>query len=165
MKHHPDPMIDALARSAATSLPQLHRALEAGFVPQESCVLSDVQQDALFQIVQQLNDEGRFLQAAPLALQLAVHHPKDSRYAFTAGLAFQRLAIFNVAAMLYCLSLQQQRTPTTLYRLGECLAGLGQAETALRFFDSAFDLARGEEHYRQLQDHATQAIERLRSTM
>ena len=165
MNHHPDPEIDALARSAAASLPQLQKALEAGFAPPDSGSLSSEHQDALFQIIQQLCDEGHFLHAAPLALQLAVHHPKNSRYAFVAGFAFQRLAIFQVAAVLYGLSLQQERTPTAMYRLGECMAGLGQAETAIRFFDMAFDMARGDEQYRQLQDHAMEAIERLRSTM
>ncbi|WP_076998611.1 hypothetical protein [Variovorax sp. KK3] len=164
MQHHPNQKIEALARAASANLPQLQCALEQGYVPPPEGTLSAPQQAALFRLVQQLCDEGHFLQAAPLALQLAVHHPKDSRYSFIAGRAFQRLAIFNIAAVLYGLSLQQNRTPTSMYRLGECMAGLGQPETAIRFFDGAFDIARGDDSFRHVQDLAMQAIERLRST-
>jgi tetratricopeptide (TPR) repeat protein len=162
--HHPDPAIDALVREVIGSLPQVKKALETDGVPPGSAPISREQQDVLFQIVQQLCDQEHFFHAAPLALFLAVHHPKDRRYSFCAGRAFQRLAAFDAAVVFYEMCLQEHRAPVVMYRLGECLAGLGRADEAIRLFDAAFDLARGVDQYRSLQDAAEQAIDRLRST-
>ncbi|MGK6310055.1 hypothetical protein [Variovorax sp. DT-64] len=161
--HHPDPAIDPLVREVVDSLPQIKKALEAGRVPPGSAPIPREQQDALFQIVQQLCDQEHFFHAAPLALFLAIHHPKDRRYSFCAGRAFQRLAAFEVAVVFYEMCLQEHRARIVTYRLGECLAGLGRADEAVRLFDAAFDMARGVDQYRSLQDAAEQAIDRLRS--
>jgi tetratricopeptide (TPR) repeat protein len=162
--HHPDPGINVLLHEVIGTLPQLRKALEAGYVPPDGGAMSGDQQDALFQIVQRLCEEEHFFHAAPLALLLAVLQPKDKRYSFSAGRAFQRLAAFDVAVVFYEMCLQQHKEPIVMYRLGECLAGLGKADEAVRLFDAAFDLSRGADHYRSLQDAAEQAIARVRST-
>ncbi len=69
-----------------------------------------------------------------------------------------------MAAGFYGMCLLQAQTPTTLFRLGECLAGMGKAEEAVQLFDAAFDMARGDDQYRHVQDAAMQAVERVRST-
>lgn len=162
--HHPDPGIDALLRKVIGILPQLRKALEAGYIPPEGGAMPGDQQDALFQIVQRLCEEEHFFHAAPLALLLAVQHPKDKRYSFSAGRAFQRLAAFDVAVVFYEMCLQQHKEPVVVYRLGECLAGLGKTDEAVLLFDAAFDLSRGADQYRSLQDAAEQAIARVRPT-
>lgn len=161
--HHPDPAIDALVREVIDALPQVKNALETGCVPPSSAPMPRERQEAMFQVVQQLFDQEHFFHAAPIALLLAVHHPKDRRFSFSAGRAFQRLAAFDVALVFYEMCLQEHRAPIVVYRLGECLAGLGRADEAIRLFDTAFDMARGADQYRSLQDAAEQAINRLRS--
>lgn len=161
--HHPDPAIDALVREVIHALPQVKKALEAGYVPPDGGGMPPGQQDALFTIVQRLCEEEHFFHAAPLALFLVVQHPKEKRYSFSAGRAFQRLAAFDVALVLYGICMHQHKEPVVMYRLGECLAGLGRTDEAVRFFDAAFDMARGGDQYRTLQDAAQQAIARVRS--
>lgn len=162
--NHPDPAIDALVREVIDTLPQVKKALEAGYVPPDGGAMPRDRQEALFQVVQQLCEEEHFFHAAPLALFLAIQHPKDKRYSFSAGRAFQRLAAFDVAVVFYEMCLQQHKEPIVMYRLGECLAGLGKADEAVRLFDTAFDLSRGADQYRSLQDATEQAIARVRST-
>ena len=162
--HHPDPAIDALVREVIGALPQVRKALEAGYVPPDGGAMPRDQQEVLFQIVQRLCEEEQFFHAAPLALFLAIQHPKDKRYSFSAGRAFQRLAAFDVALVLYEMCLRQHKEPIVMYRLGECLAGLGRADEAIRLFDAAFDMSRGADQYRSLQVAAEQAIARVRST-
>lgn len=163
--HHPDPVVQTLVGAALDGLPALRDSLESGDGAAADGVISSVQQEALLQVIERLCVEERFEQAAPLVLQLAVRFPSSSRCSFTAARVFQRLAVFDVAAVLYGLCLQQQRKPIVMYRLGECLAGLGRGDEAIRLFDAAFDLARGDDACRGLQDAAMQAIGRLRSSL
>lgn len=125
----------------------------------------DEQADArekMYLVTQALCDEGNFLQAAPLAMSLAINSPYDARFHFVTGRAFQRLGVFNVAQTFYEHSMREGESALAMYRLAECLAGQGKGKKAIEHFDRAFELGRDGEQYRLLQDSATSAIERIR---
>lgn len=157
---HPDPKIDALVQNAYHHLPELQQALEAGFKPDN---FPTEQGEPIYRIVQHLESTGYSKHAAPLALQLAFHHSHESRYVYTAASIFQQLEQFKIAILLYIQSMAQVQTPPALFGIGQCMAGLKQTTLAIRAFEEAFDLARGQEQYRFVQDHAENAIRELSS--
>lgn len=120
------------------------------------------QYERMFRVAQQLCDEGNYLQAAPLAMSLAINAPYDTRYYFLTARAFQRLAVFNVAATFYQHAMRNGESALPMYRLAECLAGMNRGGEAIAHFDKAFALGREDGQYRALQDSAMNAIERIR---
>ncbi|MBC7436893.1 MAG: hypothetical protein H7332_12600 [Bdellovibrionales bacterium] len=131
----------------ATPPPAMHQAAEA---------------QRVYEIAQSLCDEGNFLQAAPLAMSLAINTPFDPRFYFTTGRAFQRLGVFNVAATFYEQCMRDGESALPTYRLAECMAGMCRGHEAIALFDKAHELGRSDEQYRALQDSALNAIERIR---
>ncbi|CAN5465918.1 hypothetical protein BH11PSE7_BH11PSE7_38450 [soil metagenome] len=115
-----------------------------------------------YEIAQSLCDEGNFLQAAPLAMSLAINSPFDPRFYFATGRAFQRLGVFNVAATFYEQSMRDGESALPTYRLAECMAGMCRGPEAVALFDKAFALGRSDAQYSALQDNALNAIERIR---
>jgi tetratricopeptide (TPR) repeat protein len=125
----------------------------------------DEQADArekMYSVSEALCEEGNFLQAAPLAMSLAINSPYDGRFYFLTGRAFQRLGVFNVAQTFYEHSMRGGQSALSMYRLAECLAGQGKGKQALEHFDKALELGRSGEEYRAIQDSAMNAIERIR---
>lgn len=160
----PDPSVEALVRDASEAIMRVQQSLEAGEFPPESEPLSAERQTSLSLVVRRLCDEGNFMDAAPIALRLALCHPTNGGHWFAAGRVFQRLGAFEAATSLYFLSLQQkEQRPVIVYRLGECLVGRGRTEEALHLFDAAFELMRTDDGHRLLQKAADAAIDRLRS--
>jgi len=76
----------------------------------------------------------------------------------------QRLGNWGAAAALYGLSMSSEETPVAAFRMGECLAALRQRDNALEVLQIAYDLCRGDEHYRALQDRVDLAIRQLESS-
>jgi len=166
MKHspsytpHPNDSINSVVQAALKNMHALERAFAAGEIPAQSPPIEASQ--PLFQIVQELYNEGNFIHAAPLAFQLAVFHPEKRNYVYRAAQIFQRLSIFETAATFYALSMKDKPSPAAYYGLGQCLTGLNKNDLAIRHFETAIELARGDDQWRALQDCAAEAVERLR---
>ncbi|RYX93843.1 MAG: hypothetical protein EOO28_16880 [Comamonadaceae bacterium] len=109
-----------------------------------------------------LCDAENFMQAAPLAMSLAINSPYDPRYYFLTGRAFQRLGAFNIAQTFYEHSMRNGESALACYRLAECLAAQGQAQQSIAHFDRSFELGRESGDHVALQDSALAAIERVR---
>jgi tetratricopeptide (TPR) repeat protein len=162
---HRDMAVDAFIESALNQL-RAYGAGEAGNPDASARPAPAAQQAAdaekAYEIAQSLCDEGNFLQAAPLAMSLAINSPFDPRFYFATGRAFQRLGVFNVAATFYEQSMRDGESALPTYRLAECMAGMCRGREAVALFDKAFALGRSDEQYRALQDSALNAIERIR---
>ena len=118
--------------------------------------------EQMYVVAQMLCEEGNFLQAAPLAMSLAINTAFDARFYFLTGRAFQRLGVFNVAATFYQHAMRNGESALPMYRLAECMAGMNRGAEAIEHFDHAFELGREDEQYRKIQDSAMTAIERIR---
>ncbi|MES2786530.1 MAG: hypothetical protein V4684_13780 [Pseudomonadota bacterium] len=154
-----DPAVAELIEGALETL----RAQEAngtlGAPPQSS---PGEDHERMYIVAQMLCDEGNFLQAAPLAMSLAINTTFDARFYFLTGRAFQRLGVFNVAATFYQHAMRNGESALPMYRLAECMAGMNRGEEAMEHFDRAFELGREDEQFRKIQDSAMRAIERIR---
>jgi tetratricopeptide (TPR) repeat protein len=162
---HRDLAVEALIENAFSQLNAY--GADAGATPDASAKPASAGQQAaeaekVYEVAQTLCDEGNFLQAAPLAMSLAINSPFDPRFYFATGRAFQRLGVFNVAATFYEQSMRDGASALPTYRLAECMAGMCRAREAIALFDKAFDLGRHDAQYRALQDNALNAIERIR---
>ena len=159
---HPDEHIDALVRSAVHNMQKLNDLFSQGLFPQSVPPLET--SVPINQVLQQLCTEGSYVHAAPLAFQLAIFHPEKIEYVYQAAQIFQRLELFEVAAMWYACYIEQTKqtpSPTAHYGLGQCFVGLKKTDLALQQFEAAFELARGQEQWRVLQEYAEQAIDSL----
>ncbi|MDO9436746.1 hypothetical protein [Hydrogenophaga sp.] len=105
--------------------------------------------------------EGRWSDACLIALQLALHEPRNSRYLFLGGTCLQRMMEFEAAAGLYSLSLIDDEQPIVVFRMAECLAAASQFDQARKAFDSCFEMCRGDLDLRDVQEACAQALVRL----
>ncbi len=154
-----DPAVADLIEGALETL----RAQEAnGTLGTPSEAPPGDEHERMYIVAQMLCDEGNFLQAAPLAMSLAINTTFDARFYFLTGRAFQRLGVFNVAATFYQHAMRNGESALPMYRLAECMAGMNRGAEAIEHFDRAFELGRDDEQYRKLQDSAMSAIERIR---
>lgn len=156
---HPDDNINALVKAALENMQALERAFANGVVPDQSLPIEAGR--PLYRVVEHLCRDGYFLNAAPLIFQLAVFHPNERPYVHKAAQIFQRLAIFEMALLFYAMVINKEASPAAAYGMAQCLVGLNRKEDAIRYFETAFELARGEHRWRTLQDHAAAAIERF----
>lgn len=169
-QHPPsDPDMAQLVASLSASLETLpvelerHRkALEDGATLGSLRAITDAEHGALYQVACRLCDEGQFHHALPLALQLVVHQPRDSRFAFLCASCLQRTGHEPDAALFYaiCLELDSGHAAAA-YRLGECLEWMGYAREAMEAYARAIDICRGQFHYAGLQDIAQARMDQL----
>jgi tetratricopeptide (TPR) repeat protein len=122
------------------------------------------QLEAVYETACQLCDEGNFKFASALALHLATYRPVEPRFCLLAGTCMQQLGLQASAARFFCFSLLHGGDhPGALFRLGECLLALGDAENADRAFDAALDVSRSVEGADELQYAAMKMMDSIKS--
>lgn len=94
--------------------------------------VSNSELKARLDAVRDLCTKGRFADALPGARELALLKPQDWRHVFVLASCLQRLKKPEQALPLYTAVLMMKAVPTAAVRSAECLAALGQPETATR---------------------------------
>lgn len=117
---------------------------------------------ALYKIAHDLCEQGDFHHALPVAVQLTLHNPTDSRYPFMAGSCLQRLGHVETAAPMYALALDiDPEHAAAAYRLGECLITVGKPEEAATLLNKVIELSYGNFDKRTLMDLAKKKLDDL----
>lgn len=107
-------------------------------------------------------DQGDFHHALPVALQLTLHNPTDSRYPFVTGSCLQRLGHIEPAALMYALAVDvNPGHAAASYRLAECLLAIGKPDEATPFLNKTIDLCYGDFDKRKLLDMAKEQLDRI----
>ena len=115
--------------------------------------------NALYNIACKLCNDGDFEHALPISLQLMLHDPADSRYAFQTGSCLQRLGEFKSAAILFARTLDLvPDDAAAAFRLAECLLVIEFLVEAKFMFERSIELARGKFHCQELQELAEARI-------
>jgi tetratricopeptide (TPR) repeat protein len=141
------------------TLEQCREQLEQGHTLGELRGITDEGYAALYKIAYDLCDQGDFHHALPVALQLTLHKPTDSRYPFMAGSCLQRLGHVENAALMYALALDvDPEHVAAAYRLGECLITLGKPEEAATLLNKVIELSYGYFDKRTLMDLAQKKL-------
>lgn len=143
------------------TLEQCREQIEQGYTLGELRGITNEGYAALYKIAHDLCDQGDFHHALPVALQLTLHNPTDSRYAFIAGSCLQRLGHLEPAALMYALALDADAAHAAAsYRLGECLIAIGKQEEALPFLNKTIELCYGNFDQRRLMEMAKEKLDR-----
>lgn len=168
---HPptDPDVADIVQQLAASLENLPQTLEQcreqleqGYTLGQLRGISDAGYEALYKIAHDLCDQGDFHHALPIALQLTLHHPVDSRFPFITGSALQRLGYLEPAALMYAMALDvNSEHAAAAYRLGECLIAVGKPEEATPFLSKAIELSYGNFSMCSLMDMAQKKLDEL----
>ena len=144
------------------TLEQCREQLEQGYTLGELRNISNEGYAELYKIAHELCDQGDFHHALPVALQLTLHNPTDSRYPFMTGSCLQRLEHHEQAALMYAITLDvDPEHAAASYRLGECLIAVGKPEEALPFLNKAIELSYGNFSRRKLIEMAKAKLEHL----
>lgn len=126
------------------TIEECREQLEQGYTLGELRGITDEGYAALYKTARELCDQGDFYHAFPVALQLTLHNPTDSRFPFMAGACLQRLGHTELAAVMYALTLDVDPDHAAAsYRLGECLIAVGKPEEAPPFLHKTIDLCYG----------------------
>lgn len=159
---HPpsDPEIASIVTQLTDGLQHIEQIIEEsreyldqGHTLGELRGITDEGYAALYKIAYELCDQGEFQNALPVALQLTLHQPTDSRYSFITGACLQRLKQFDSAALMYALSLDvDPEHAAAAYRLAECLIAIGKPEEAKPFLHKAIELSYGDFDRRKLME-------------
>jgi tetratricopeptide (TPR) repeat protein len=168
---HPptDPDVADIVQQLAASLENLPQTLEQcreqleqGYTLGQLRGISDAEYEALYKIARDLCDKGDFHHALPIALQLTLHHPIDSRFPFIAGSCLQRLGHAEPAALMYGMALDvNPEHAAAAYRLGECLIDAGKPIEAIPFLNQTIDLCYGKFDMLSLMDMAKARLDTL----
>ncbi len=118
---------------------------------------------ALYEKALVLCDGGKWSEAVLIALQLALHDPRNVRFLFLSGICLQHMQEFQAAASMFALSLIDQEEPISVFRMAECLAAAGAFGPAREAFDACHELCRGRFEFRDLQDACADALVKLTS--
>lgn len=161
-----DPEIATIVEQFTNSLEQLPQILEQfdqamiqGVTLGELRGITQIEFNALYNIASKLCNDGSFEHALPICLQLMLHDPTDSRYAFQTGACLQRLGEYNYAAILFARTLDlQPNEAAATYRLAECLLAIDKSIEAKALFEMVIELSRGKFHYRELYELAEARI-------
>lgn len=144
------------------TIEQCREKLEQGYTLGELRGITDEGYAALYKIAHELCDQGDFRHALPVALQLTLHNPTDTRYPFMTGSCLQRLGHIEPAALMYALTLDVNADHAAAsYRLGECLIDLGKSDEAMQFLNKTIELCYGNFGKRKLMDMAKEKLDRL----
>lgn len=170
---HPpsDPDIASIVRQLTEGLQHIEQVIEEcrelldkGHTLGELRGITNDGYEALYKIAHELCDKGEFQHALPVALQLTLHQPTDSRYSFMTGACLQRLKQIDSAALMYALSLDvDPEHASAAYRLAECLVAIGKPEGAIPFLHKAIDLSYGKFDKRTLMEMAQKKLDGLRN--
>lgn len=161
-----DPEIAAIVELVTNSLKQLpqvlkqfDQAMEKGITLGELRGITQTEFNALFNIASKLCNDGAFEHALPICLQLMLHDPTVSRYAFQTGTCLQRLGEYKYAAILFARTLDlQPNEAAAAYRLAECLLAIDKSIEAKALFEMVIELSRGKFHCRELYELAEARI-------
>ncbi len=161
-----DPEIAAIVEQLTNSLEHLPQVLEQfdqamkeGVTLGELRGITKTEFNSLFKITSKLCNDGAFEHALPICLQLMLHDPTDSRYAFQTGSCLQRLGEYKYAAILFARTLDlQPNEAAAAYRLAECLLAIDKSIEAKALFEMAIELSRGKFHCRELYELAEARI-------
>jgi len=169
---HPpsDPDIAAIVKQLSDGLQNVQQTLEQcqeqlkqGYTLGELRGITASGYEALYKIAHDLCDQGDFHHALPVALQLALHNAKDSRYPFIAGACLQRLGHIEPAILMYALALDTDpEHAATCYRLAECLIANDKPDEATQFLNKTIDLSYGDDSRRELMAMAKNKLDQLR---
>ena len=144
------------------TLEQCREQLEQGYTLGELRGITDEGYTALYKIAHELCDQGDFHHALPVALQLTLHKPTDSRFPFMAASCFQRLGHREPGAVMYALTLDANpEHAAASYRLAECVIAIGKSEEALPFLNKTIDLCYGNYDKRKLMEMAKARLNSL----
>ncbi len=144
------------------TIEQCREQLEQGVTLGELRGITDAGYAALYRIACELCDQGDFHHALPVALQLSLHQPNDSRYAFMAGSCLQRLGQHAQAVLMYAHTMDiDPGHAAASYRLAECVIAIGKPDEAVPFLNKAIELCYGDFSKRKLMGIAKARLERL----
>lgn len=139
---------------AAARVKTFHAELEAGhpldqqFAQRLRTIVGDIDEDLQEQACEEvmvLCRAEQFEDAAPIAGILSICQPDNSRYTYLAAFCQQNLGQEELALAMYGQSmLGSDPCASTLYRIGECHASLGNFEEAIQAFDASIEAAREE---------------------
>jgi tetratricopeptide (TPR) repeat protein len=168
---HPpsDPEVATIVAQLAEGLQHVQHAieqcreqLEQGYTLGELRGITDEGYAGLYKIAYDLCDQGDFHHALPVALQLTLHNPTDSRYPFVTGSCLQRLGHIEPAALMYALAVDvNPGHAAASYRLAECLLAIGKPDEATPFLNKTIDLCYGDFDKRKLLDMAKEQLDRI----
>lgn len=168
---HPpsDPEIAAIVGQLSDGLQHIQETLEKcreqleqGYTLGELRGITDEGYASLYKIAHRLCDQGDFYHALPVALQLTLHNPTDSRYAFMAGSCLQRLAHVEAAAMMFAIAIDvNPEHAAASFRLAECLIAAGKPNEAIPFLNKTIELSYGEFDKRKLMELAQNRLEEI----
>ncbi|MDO9436750.1 hypothetical protein [Hydrogenophaga sp.] len=170
---HAEPL-EATAESLLGPLPanmeQLSQLLlaanaagESGQTLADTKGLAAAELHGLYDIALSLCDQRQWSAALLIALQLAMHDPRNARFLFLAGMCLQHMQEFQAAASLFGLCLIDQEEPIYVFRMAECLAASGAFAPAREAFETCHELCRGRFELRDMQDACADALTLLTS--
>ena len=100
----------------------------------------------------ELYQAQRYREALPMALQLAISHPKDVRFLFMAGMILQSLNDPLLAATFHACALQVDPTfMPAAFRMAECYTALEKDEEARALLEVSLDMGRHSDEFFELQ--------------
>ena len=100
----------------------------------------------------ELYQAQRYRDALPMALQLAISHPKDVRFLFMAGMILQSLGDPLLAATFHACALQVDPTfMPAAFRMAECYTALEKDEEARALLEVSLDMGRHSDEFFELQ--------------
>jgi tetratricopeptide (TPR) repeat protein len=125
-------------------------------------VLEPQVKSALAAQMQSLMEAGDYAAALELGWLLAYDDPWNREHALDFALCLQHLGELESACRFYSTALLlDARDAYCLFRIGECLQGLGQREEARAAFLAALELAREDPTYVHVGQEAVQRLDAL----
>ena len=140
----PSPTLQAGTPPSAMPISEVAHAVRrmlGGETLAEIREVAEEQLEATFSAACDLVDSEDFDGAIDHLLSLVIHDPYDHRFQFGYALCLQQLGRFQDAAKHFGLAcMLEPDEPATAFRLGECLAALGDRDLAADAFGVAIGL-------------------------
>jgi predicted Zn-dependent protease len=155
-----DELRNNLASPQATFAAALS-AVQGGKTLGETVGLTPEHYAALYDIACELQEAGDVERATVVALNLALHEPRDSKYTLMAAQCLQSQGLFEQAIGLHTMSLMHEPSPEVLMRLAECWICLGEDDHAAEALEEALKLCKGNDAHRELAEQCTGTLELL----
>jgi tetratricopeptide (TPR) repeat protein len=139
---------------------KVRQVADSGLIPRRDSVTENELRH-WFRVAVELCDAGRFQEAFPVALNLALHEPLDHRHGFMLGSCLQRLGHPREAIEFFAVSMEARPNAAACFRMGECHAACGQVDEAIQAFDMCAVLALGESASNELRARSLSAAHAL----
>lgn len=156
---------ESLLGPLPSSLEQLHALFDAlkaagacGQTLGDARKIASQDLNAVYEEVMVQCREERWTEASRVALQLAMHEPRNARFLFLAATCLQRIKEFQAAAGLFGLSLLEQMQPIIVFRMAECLAAAGEYQLARDAFDACTEMCRSDGEHHDLEKACEAAL-------